>query len=457
MRAEGYLARLLVMQAPSPISRMLARAPTWAFSGYAIFAAFSVYFCMYAFRRPFAVAMYEGECTLPLIGALQLKILYIIAQTCGYCLSKFIGIKVVSEVPPRRRGMAILGAIGIAELALFLFGIVPAPYGAIMLFLNGLPLGMVWGLVFGFLEGRRVSDLLGAGLSTSYIVASGAVKAVGRWLLENDLFSVSEAWMPAAVGLLFTLPLLFAVWMLQKLPPPSEEDESERTRRRPMNARARRSFLLRYWPGLVALILLYYFLTAYRDFRDSFAREIWDALGFESEPSIFATAELPIALGVMVALGALYRIRHNRRALLAVHLLMGAGAAMIGVSTWLYEAGVLPPAPWMVLVGLGLYLAYVPYGCILFDRMIAVLGVVGTAGFMIYVTDAVGYSGSVALLLYKNFAQPDLSWLEFFIGYSYFTSALTLGCFTFSGWYFIRKRGEGADGRSGSDVDEPAT
>ena len=71
------------------------------------------------------------------------------------------------------------------------------------MFLNGIPLGMVWGLVFSFLEGRKTSDLLGAGLSCSYIVASGAVKAVGLGFVG---IGVSEFWMPALTGGCF-LPL----------------------------------------------------------------------------------------------------------------------------------------------------------------------------------------------------------------------------------------------------------
>ena len=92
----------------------------------------------------------------------------------------------------------------------------------------------------------------------------------------------------------------------------------------------------------------------------------------------------------------------------------------------------------MILVGLGMYVAYVPYGCVLFDRLIAAVGFVATAGFMIYVTDASGYLGSVALLLYKNFGQADLSWLESFVNISYATSVVCTVCFLGSLVYFAR-------------------
>jgi len=93
----------------------------------------------------------------------------------------------------------------------------------------------------------------------------------------------------------------------------------------------------------------------------------------------------------------------------------------------------------MVGIGLGLYLRYVPYGCMLFDRMIAALGVVATAGFMIYVTDAFGYLGYIIVLLYKNFGEQDLSILDFFVTFSYVTAVLCTLSFGASLLYFSRK------------------
>jgi hypothetical protein len=59
------------------------------------------------------------------------------------------------------------------------------PYNVSFLFLNGLPLGMVWGAVFSFLEGRRFTELLGAGMASSFIASSGIVKATGRTLVVD--------------------------------------------------------------------------------------------------------------------------------------------------------------------------------------------------------------------------------------------------------------------------------
>ena len=45
----------------SSLSQRLRTAPAWQFNLYAIAAAFTTYFCMYAFRKPFAAASYEGS------------------------------------------------------------------------------------------------------------------------------------------------------------------------------------------------------------------------------------------------------------------------------------------------------------------------------------------------------------------------------------------------------------
>lgn len=410
----------------------LERASPVTFSTYAIVAAFTAYFCMYGFRKPFAAATFEGEGAL----GLDLKTALVLSQVLGYTLSKFLGVKLVTELPASRRALTLVGLIVLAELSLLAFGVLPPRLKLLAIFCNGLPLGAVWGLVFGFLEGRRTSEILGVGLSASYIVASGAVKSVGAAFLQAG---VSESFMPVVTGLVFLPPFLVAIWMLSQLPPPAAKDIVARTERRPMTSGERRSFFLRFLVGLTLLTGLYTFLTAYRDFRDNFAAEIWQAVGQSGKPELFTLTELPVAFAVLLGLALLYRIRDNRRAFFAVHGVMAGGTILVGVATLLFDLGLIGAVPWMVLIGTGLYLAYVPYGCMLFDRLIASAGTAGTAVFMIYVTDAFGYAGSIAVLLYKIFGQPDLSWLAFFRGFSYVTSIVCTAAFVASAWYFGRR------------------
>lgn len=423
------------------IRRWLARQNSPAFNAVCIGASFGAYFCMYAFRKPFAAGTWEGTVMVPGLPPLDEKVVLVIAQLVGYTASKFLGIKVIAEMPPARRAAATVAMVGLAEIALVALAVAPPAWRPLCLFINGLPLGLVWGLVFGFLEGRQSTELLAAGLSASYVVASGAVKSVGRWVLT---LGMPEPWMPAATGALFVLPFLACVWVLSLVPPPSAADERARVRRRPMSAAQRTRFLASFAPGLVVLIGQYMLLTAYRDFRDSFARELWDALGYGAQPAMFTLSELPVAAGVLVALALVTLVRSNRAGVAALHGLMLGGTALIGLTTLGYQAGFVGPAAWMTLVGLGLYLAYVPFGSALFDRLIAVTGFVGTAGFMIYVADSFGYLGSVGVLLYRNLSAAHLSWLAFFTRFSLATSAVCTACFAASWAYFGRvRRAEG--------------
>ena len=58
-------------------------------------------------------------------------------QVSGYTISKFIGIKLVSEISAKYRAVSIVGLIAIAELALLLFAVTPAPWNGVWLFVNG--------------------------------------------------------------------------------------------------------------------------------------------------------------------------------------------------------------------------------------------------------------------------------------------------------------------------------
>ena len=85
----------------------------------------------------------------------------------------------------------------------------------------------MWGMVFSYLEGRRATDFIGAVMAVSFIFAGGFTRSVAKWLMVE--WSISETWMPFMTGLLFALPLVFFLWLLEKIPHPDEADIKERT------------------------------------------------------------------------------------------------------------------------------------------------------------------------------------------------------------------------------------
>lgn len=402
------------------LAQWLRQAPPLAFTAFASLAGFATYFSMYAFRKPFSAASFGHVDGWDY--ALDFKIAIVIAQVLGYATSKFIGIKVIAEMRPAYRGRAILGLIGASWLALVLFAVAPAVLKVPAMFLNGLFLGMIWGLVFGFMEGRRTTEIMGAVLCASFIVSSGAVKSVGILLVK--VAHVPVFWMPAAAGLLFVPILLLSVWGLTSLPPPSPEDEAARVRRAPMTTKEVGAFLRDYGVGVTLLVVTYVFATALRDFRDNFAAELWTALGYANAATVFTETELPVAAVALVAMGVIVKVKSNVRALAVVHLMILAGLALLGLSTLAFDAGLLSPLWWMIASGAGLYVVYTPFNAMLFDRMVAVSGRVATAGFLIYVADSAGYAGSVALLLWRNFGMLHVEWLTAFRYFAYATAVV---------------------------------
>lgn len=398
------------------VTRWLRNTNGFLFSLYATLAAFCLYTCIFAFRKTYTVGTFEGF----VYFGVTYKSWMVIAQVIGYGLAKFAGIKLISELKSSFRVRGIIIMTAIAGLSWLLFAITPPPYNIIFLFTNGLPLGMGWGLVFSYLEGRRFTEVLGAGVSVSFIFSSGFAKSVGGFVMK--FWGVSEYWMPFVSACIFLLPLLFFLWLLNQVPPPDSLDEALRTKRQPMNREDRKKFLLAFAPGLVLLILTYALLTAFRDFRDNYSADVWKILGYGNSPEIFTKTETPITLAILVIMGSIMFIRSNKNAFMINQIIVLSGMLLVGIATFLFDRGLIAATPWMIMLGMGLYLGYVPFNSILFDRMIATFKYVSTVGFLIYLADAFGYLGSVGVLLYKELGQPALSWLDFFIHAGYVMS-----------------------------------
>lgn len=416
------------------LKEALTRSNTF-FIIWAVLASFGTYFCMYAFRKPFSAGLYEGL----QLGAVSYKAVLIIAQVAGYTLSKFAGIKVISELKHNARVTLVIGLILAAETALLGFGLVPFPYNFICLILNGLPLGMVYGVVFSFLEGRRFTEMLAMGLNISVVVASGMLKTT---YIEVHAFlpGVSEFWMPFVMGLLFLPLFLFFVWMLSMIPKPTAEDIALRTERVPMRTEDKRLVMRQFGFPIVCLVIFYATLVVVRDLRDNFTIEIWNEIDANWGSGVLTATEMITGLVVLVIIGALAFVRDNAVGFRLTYLILFTGVTLIGIGTLLFERGWVNGFYWMLLVGMGLFLAYTVLQTVVFERMIALFRIRANAGYFVYICESIGYLGSVGLLLYKEFFMKDLSWSRVLMQFSYLQFGLGLVLLVASQVYFDRVR-----------------
>jgi len=406
--------------------KIIIAHPAWI-----LVAAFGTYFCMYGFRKPYTAATYAG---VTFFG-INYKMFLIISQTLGYVIAKWLGIKIVSEIKPQERIVAILSLLAFAELMLLLFGIVPRPWNILCLFLNGLPLGLIFGLVIRFVEGRNKTEFLIAGLCASFIVSDGVTKSIGALLLG---YGVSENWMPALAGMIFLLPTLIFTSMLAFTPPQTAADITKRSVRNPMDANDRWSFFMKYAPGIIGVTMVYLFATLLRSVRADFAVELWTGLGYNKTPQLFTQSELLVSFGIIIVIGLAVLIRNNYNAFRFSLFISVAGFFIVLLTVLDLNLG-LDKFYFMVLVGLGVYIPYVAIHAIVFERLIAITRERANVGFLIYVADSVGYTGYIILLLFRYLAPSTDSVLSIFLNICVYMGIAGVLILIFCLLYFYNK------------------
>jgi len=400
---------------------------------YIAIVAFLTYTSVYAYRKPFTVATFEGIN----YWGIRYQTLLIISQGVGYMLSKFFGIKFIAELKRMGRWKTSLILVGVAWLSLLLFAVVPAPYGMICLLVNGFMLGFMWGIVFSYVEGRRTTDFIGAAMAVSFIFAGGFTRSVAVWI--RDTWHVDETWLGFLTGLVFALPLIVFIYLLEKIPLPDDRDIAERTVRLPMNKESRLALLHRFGLGLLVLTITYVFLTVMRDIRDNFMSNMWNELGYGNKPAIYTTTETITSIAVLAIMSLLVLVKNNFKALQWAHAVIIAGFLLAGISSLLFQMNLLNGALWMQLVGMGLYMGYIPFNCILFERLIASFKIVGNVGFLIYLADAWGYLGSMSVVLSKEILKVQLNWVSFYSTAVLFFAVVGVAGTFISLFYFGKK------------------
>jgi hypothetical protein len=415
------------------LSKRISNLPNFVQTLFAAVASFCTYLCFYPFRRAYTAATFEEL----YFWGVHFKILIITAQVLGFAVSKGIGVKIVSEMKPENRAKGLLLFTGLSWICMLFFGLTPAPYNLIFVFLGSLPLGLFYGVILGFLEGRKNTDLLVAALTASFIIGSGFAKSIGKWVLSS--FEVSEFLMPFVADSIMYIPLAISVWFLAQIPKPSDADKHDRVERLPMNKNDRKAFKKEFGIGLALFIVSYVLLTAYREFRDNFMPEILQELGYGGQTALFTKTEIPIAIVVLLLMASMRWIKNHAKAFLVIQSLLLLGAIIIGVSTMLFQTQIINPILWLISVGFGAYVAYSMCNSIYFERMLAAFKYSGTVGFMITLADYYAYFGSLLVLFYKNYFQNKTTNVDFFIYGSYGLAASYFLMVLVSMFYFNKK------------------
>ncbi|MDR3119613.1 MAG: DUF5690 family protein [Mediterranea sp.] len=393
----------------------------WAGGGVLI-----AYFLVYALRKTFTASTFDG---LTLWG-LDYKVAISICQIMGYLLSKYCGIKIVSELKRKRRLPAIiLSAVG-AELSLVLFGAIPYPFNFFCLFFNGLSLGCMWGFLFSYIEGRRLTDILASFLGVSMVISSGAAKSLGLHVLS---FNAGPFWMPAVIGGM-ALPLLIGIsFLLDRLPEPTPEEKREKSERVPLDKAQRGELLKKYAVYLVPLLAVNILYTVLRDVKEDFLVDIIKYTDIHLSSFLFFRMDAVVTVLLLVLLGSMIRVKNNRCALTILLMLMFSGSAVVFLSSVFFKGLSAMPIVWLFLQSMGIYTTYLAFQTVFFDRFIACFRIRGNVGFFIYISDFLGYLASCLFLFGKSLFNVRVNWLDY---YNMLGVAVGISCMLFTGIVF---------------------
>lgn len=386
-------------------------------------AALLSYSLVYALRKPFTAASFENAEFFDM----DYKVVVTISQILGYVVSKFIGIKLISELQSEERFKFILTSVLLAEASLILFGLLSTPFNVAAMFLNGLSLGCMWGVIFSFIEGRRVTDILASLLGISMVISSGTAKSVGLYVM--NYLHVSEFWMSALIGAV-ALPLLLLLgWALNKLPEPNKEDIAMKSERETLNGKQRWELFKSFMPFLSMLFIANIAIVVLRDIKEDFLVNIIDVSAYS--PWLFAQIDSVVTLIILGIFGLMVLVKDNLKALSVLFGLIIAGMIVMSVVSFGQQQLRLSPVIWLFIQSLCLYIAYLTFQTIFFDRFIACFRIRGNVGFFIVTTDFLGYTGTVLVLVLKEFYNPDIDWAVFynqFAGYVGIFCCVTFVC-----------------------------
>jgi hypothetical protein len=393
----------------------------------------------------------------------DLQASFSLALTVGFALAKFAAVPIMSShffFRNRFTSLLTLLWISMSFIALgtsvFFYSL---KVQVLCVFISCFFTSWLFGGLLTYLEGRTGTEALLAILQFSYIYAGNVSRGTGSLLLA---YGVAPSVMPMLLGIVFCPISSVFLYLLDRIPPPSQLDISRRSVRAPLSPQARNEFLSDNALGIVSLLIPYALLSALRCFRDFYAQEILSAsLGLTGAPPayVYFTVDIPGALLSCIIQYLFLYCQNNARAFVGMLMAICGAITFMLFSTVIYSSNDVTEWSgfcWQMSIGIGIYVAYAILGTALWDRLISLLEVDSTCTFLVFIADGCGYLGAALLLLYQTFyvkapvesigqkdlgleEEADTKYRDLFIVIVYFSSIAMICSLVVAGVYFVRK------------------
>eukprot|EP01083_Nonionella_stella_P022639 62610_1 len=400
---------------------------------YVLIMSIFAYFCVYALRIPLFVSSYEGET----LGQMPLKDALALAQTVGLVVGKIFSLK-YSPVLKRHQWRPALNLIILGSTVSTVGLAVPNnTIRVLSIFISSVWVSPTWGIFLRYTEGRQMSDAMLASFNFSFIAASGIWRSIGSALLN---YGISQWWMPLIASSVSFCGFYICLSFLDLAPDPTVAEQAKRSKRKPASTKDQLAFCSHWWLGLLGLILMYSLFSTLRVFRDFFNPEIWQSFTKGDVPSsVYTITEIPVGLSIPLSLIFLYKVEDNTVALFGIFGYIICGCVILGVGTLLFTFEVVSGFFWMILLGFGVFMVYVPLGSIIYERLMAVSSESITMSFLSYISDLCGSSATSVLLIYRSFAPKaeDDFYRSFFEAFAYIAAISGICIMALTALYFF--------------------
>ena len=350
---------------------------------------FSIYTCMYALRKPFSGLTFNDM----ILWGMNIKIWMVLCQLIGYTLSKIVGIRFFGGLNRDYRGIFLICLMAASLIPLVILRFTSIEYWPFLMILNGFPLGLVWGLVFSYVEGRKFTELI-------------------LWLQSSLQLSINEV--PYITGAFALFPAVIFIILLERFPSPTAEDIDLRLERKALDPSSQKRILGDLQHLILPFVVIYGLLTILRDFRDNFSADMLNQyLAYNTQS--FVKIELPVTLLLLCIVPAFSFIKSHTKSLKLTAYCTAIGGLICLISVLGFQLQFISLPALLVISGTGLYLGYILINISVMDRIIGLSGTNGNSGFLIYIADSVGYLFSLTITSVALLGNTDsIDWVSIF-------------------------------------------
>ena len=209
-------------------------------------------------------------------------------------------------------------------------------------------------------------------------------------------------------------------------------------------------------PVLVMLFFANLFITVLQDIKEDFLVKILDVDAAGLSSWAFAKVDAAVTFIILCMCGLISVVRSKIKVLCLLLGLVTCGTAALSFMAFNYSTLQLSSMTWLFLQSLSLYTVYLSFQTLFFERFIACFKIKGNVGFFIITLDFIGYTGTVVVLVFKEFFSPAINWLDFYNLMSGYVGIVCSVAFIGSAVYLIQRyRRERYTGISIEKLDEP--